>query len=60
VSQAIESPAGRRFLGWARFPTFEIEEVGQLEYLVHVVDLRYARGPGDRFGAVSIPVVLRR
>jgi inner membrane protein len=48
----------RRFLGWARFPTFSVEEVGQAEYLVHVVDLRYAREPGHRFGSVTIPVSL--
>ena len=58
VSQAVESPIGRRFLGWARFPTFEIEHLGGAEYLVHIVDLRYARSPGDRFGTVSIPVTL--
>jgi inner membrane protein len=58
VVRAAESTLGRRFLGWARFPTFEIEQVGPAQYLVHIVDLRYARRPGDRFGAVSIPVTL--
>ena len=58
VLPATEDPVGRRFLGWARFPTFEIEQVGPADYLVHIVDLRYAREPGDRFGAVSIPVTL--
>ena len=58
VSQAVETPVGRRFLGWARFPTFAIEHVGPAQYLVHVVDLRYARSPGDGFGAISIPVTL--
>jgi inner membrane protein len=58
VSRAAESLMGRRFLGWARFPTFEIEQVGPAHYLVHIVDLRYARGPGARFGAISIPVTL--
>lgn len=48
----------RRFLGWARFPTFMVERAGNGQYLVHAVDLRYARQPGDRFGAVTIPVVL--
>jgi inner membrane protein len=56
--RAAESTLGRRFLGWARFPTFEIEQVGPAQYLVHVVDLRYARRAGDRFGAISIPVTL--
>jgi inner membrane protein len=58
VSRAAQSLLGRRFLGWARFPTFEIEQVGPAQYLVHIVDLRYARGPGARFGAISIPVTL--
>ena len=58
VIGAVESTVGRRFLGWARFPTFEIEQLGPLEYLIHIVDLRYARRPGDRFGTVSIPVKL--
>jgi inner membrane protein len=58
VLSAAESPLGRRFLGWARFPTFEVEETGPEQYLVHIIDLRYARAPGDRFGAVSIPVSL--
>lgn len=58
VSRAAESPAGRRFLGWARFPTFEIEQVGPAQYLVHMVDLRYAQRPGDAFGTISIPVTL--
>ena len=58
VSLAADSPLGRRFLGWARFPTIEVEQLAQDRVLVHVVDLRYAREPGDRFGAVSIPVTL--
>jgi inner membrane protein len=58
VSLAAHSPLGRRFLGWARFPTFEVEELREGRVLVHVVDLRYARAPGDRFGSVSIPVTL--
>ncbi len=56
VLPATRSPLGRRFLGWARFPTYEIEQVSSTQYLVHIIDLRYARGPGHRFGAVSIPV----
>ena len=60
ILPATRSLLGRRFLGWARFPTFEIEQVSSTQYLVHVIDLRYARGPGDRFGAVSIPVTLGR
>jgi inner membrane protein len=48
----------RRFLGWARFPTFMVEPAGNGHYLVHAVDLRYARRPGDRFGALTIPVAM--
>jgi inner membrane protein len=50
----------RRFLGWARFPTFSIERTGVRQYLVHAVDLRYARHPGETFGTVTIPVRLPR
>jgi inner membrane protein len=48
----------RRFLGWARFPTFSIETTGRREYLVHGVDLRYALRPGARFGSITVPVTL--
>jgi inner membrane protein len=58
VEAAVITRPARRFLGWARFPTFEVETVAAGEYLVHLVDLRYARGPGDSFGALSIPVRL--
>jgi inner membrane protein len=55
---AAESPLGRRFLGWARFPTFEIQQLGTGRFLVNIVDVRYARRPGARFGTISIPVTL--
>lgn len=58
VSLAADTPLGRRFLRWARFPTFEVEQLAEGRVMVHVVDLRYAREPGARFGAVSIPVTL--
>jgi inner membrane protein len=50
--------AMRRFLGWARFPTFMIEQAGEREFLVHAIDLRYARRPGEQFGAVTVRVTL--
>jgi inner membrane protein len=56
---AESTSAMRRFLSWARFPTFSVEQVGEGEYLVHVVDLRYAREPGHRFGSATIPIILR-
>lgn len=55
---AAESPLGRRFLGWARFPAFQIQQVGRGRFMVNIVDLRYARRPGEAFGTVSIPVTL--
>jgi inner membrane protein len=58
VDAAVITRPAKRFLGWARFPTFSVEATHDGEYLVHLVDLRYARGPGDSFGALSIPVRL--
>ncbi len=55
---AAKSALGRRFLGWARFPAFEIEQVGKSRFMVNIMDLRYARRPGEAFGTVSIPVTL--
>jgi inner membrane protein len=58
VQVAAESPLGRRFLGWARFPVFEVQPVGKNRFVVDIIDLRYARGPGEAFGTVSVPVTL--
>jgi inner membrane protein len=58
VAAAAGTTEGRRFLGWARFPTWRIDSLGAREYLVHIVDLRYADGPGASFAAASIPVHL--
>jgi inner membrane protein len=46
----------RRFLTWARYPTFEIRQVATDHYQVDAVDLRYAREPGTGFGTMSVPV----
>jgi inner membrane protein len=46
----------RRFLTWARYPTFEIRQVATDHYRVDAVDLRYAREPGTGFGTMSVPV----
>lgn len=52
---AAATVEGRRFLGWARFPWFQVEpRVGGA--IVHLVDLRYADRPGTGFATVSIPV----
>jgi hypothetical protein len=56
---AASTDAGRRFLSWARFPTFTVEQLRSGEFVVHLVDLRYAEGPGEAFGALSVPVTLR-
>ena len=58
VAAAVETELARRFLVWARYPAFEVQKLGGDRFLVHVVDLRYAREPGERFGTVSIPVTL--
>ena len=58
VLAAAETPVGRRFLGWARFPTFEIQQLGKGRFIVNIVDVRYARRVGARFGAISIPVTV--
>ena len=57
---AAATTLGRRFLGWARFPAYEIEDLGAGRFVVNIVDLRYADRPGVRFGAVSIPVTIGR
>ncbi len=56
VAAAAATPTGRRFLGWARFPWFQLVPRGEGEFVVHLVDLRYADRPGGGFGTVSIPV----
>ena len=55
AAAAARTIEGRRFLGWARFPTFSIDSAGDRD-LVHITDLRYANRPGVSFGAVTIPV----
>jgi inner membrane protein len=57
VETAAETLLGRRFLGWARFPAFQVDSAGaDGSRAVHIFDVRYAQRPGVRFGAVSIPV----
>lgn len=55
ISAAAGTTTARRFLGWARFPSFSIDSSGG-GYIVHIVDLRYALRPGARFGSVSVNV----
>ena len=58
VDAALATTVGRRFLGWARFPTYQVEPRADGEFVVHIVDLRYADRPGVSFGSVSVPVTL--
>ena len=53
VAAAMATADGRRFLGWARFPVL-LPDSGANGRLVHIVDLRYARSPDARFGAVTV------
>ncbi len=55
VHAALATPAARRFLGWARFPVFQLEEQAEA-HLVHLVDLRYADRPGSGFGSLTVPI----
>ena len=56
VLAARATPLGRRFLGWARFLTVQVEPDPAGGSLVHLIDLRYADRPGAGFGSVTIPV----
>jgi inner membrane protein len=58
VHAAAATTEGRRFLGWARFPTYQVESRPGGGFLVHIVDLRYRDRAGRGFGSVSIPVAL--
>ena len=58
VRAAAATVSGRRFLGWARFPTWRVETLAGGSFVVHIVDLRYADRPGVTFGSISVPVTL--
>jgi inner membrane protein len=55
VRAALATPVARRYLGWARFPAFQVEPRGG-DFLVHILDLRYGDPPGAPIGSVSVPV----
>jgi inner membrane protein len=60
VQAALATAVGRRYLGWARFPVFEVEPRGSAgQFVVHIVDLRYADPAGAPIGSISIPVTIR-
>lgn len=50
---AAQTPEGRAFLGWARFPFFVVEPA-RSPSVVHIVDARYTVDPKADFGAVTI------
>jgi inner membrane protein len=58
VRAAAATTVGRRYLGWARFPAFQVEAAGAGDFVVRIVDLRYGDPPGAPIGSVSIPVTL--
>jgi inner membrane protein len=55
LAAARATPLGRRFLGWARFPTVQADP-GPGGTRVHLIDLRYADRPGAGFGSVTVAV----
>lgn len=52
---AALTPEGRAFLGWARFPFFQVETSPQ-SYVVHMVDARYTVDRDAGFGAATVVV----
>jgi inner membrane protein len=55
VRAASETVAGRRFLGWARFPRVDVDSSAGRR-VVHLIDLRYREQPGTGFATVAIPL----
>jgi inner membrane protein len=53
LAAARATALGRRFLGWARFPTVQVEP-GPGGTRVHLIDLRYADRPDAGFGSVTV------
>jgi hypothetical protein len=60
IEAAREQPLGRRFLGWARFPTVQTDTSATGQVLVHLIDLRYADRAGAGFGSVTVPLPVDR
>jgi len=58
VQAATATTVGRRYLGWARFPAFQLEPAGGGDFVVRIVDVRYSDPPGAPIGSVSIPVTI--
>lgn len=56
--QAAATPDGAAFLGWARFPYFDIQRRSD-SLAVLIGDMRYGRGPGGSWASVRIDVPAR-
>ncbi len=55
ISDALQTKTARRFLGWARFPTFRVRMNDGTARAVEIVDLRYADTPRG-FGKLTVPI----
>ncbi len=55
ASAATRGPDVRRFLEWARFPYFAVEE-RRGRYVVHLADARYTMTPADSWAAVTVEI----
>ena len=58
LTAAESTQVMRRFLSWARYPTFRVQHTGPNSYVVEVIDLRYARDWDIGFGSLRIPIRL--
>jgi hypothetical protein len=58
LTAAESTQVMRRFLSWARYPTFAVQRIGPESYVVQVIDLRYARDFDSGFGSLRIPISL--
>lgn len=55
VTAATRGPRVRRFLAWARFPYYQVEDLGE-EFLVWIGDARYTLHPEGSWAAVAVEV----
>lgn len=60
VAVALRNPDIQRFMHWARFPFFTVEQTGT-QSIVHITDARYGDAAGRGWASVSIgvPATLR-
>ncbi len=55
ATAATRGPVVRKFLSWARFPFYEIDDVGD-RFVVHIGDARYTRHAEGSWAGVSVEV----